>query len=448
MRLDGKQQGGVYDDAQYLHFTPDEQHLVFTVKRNSKWVLIEDGQERSPEYSSVTSVASQPKGSAIAYCACQEKKCRLVVNGSATGSEYEDISYPQYSEDGKRIAYFGKHGKKWVAVVDGKEFGPEVDELDFGHWGFSPDSSRFYVAARIKGEWAYFVDGAAGPHFAALSLVSFTSDGQHYAYAGTEAKYTFSPFSKHKTVGTLILDGQPKGSFEGKGFGGFMKAMGGVQEDIVRGVRSFTPDFHGLSDPDFNPEGKLVYAARREKGDVAVFVGAEAGTGFDEIVSPIIFTPDAKHFAYIAQDGDDFVEVRDNQPGAKFPGKRKVSFVSWIATSEDAAHLAYEIVRGGSQFQAGRTNRALRRVVIDGQAGPEYDALGLSAFRFIKGAGHYGYEVHGAEGNRDRVVVDGHESKLYDSVFSGSLDYDTDNKSFSFVARDSEKFLLVRFPIQ
>lgn len=440
VRWDGKQQGGVYDDAEFLHFTPDEQHLIFAAKRHSKWVFIEDGQEHTPEYSSVTSVAFQPKGNASAYCGCREKKCRLVVNGMPTGEEYEEISYPQYSPDGKRTGYLGKRGKKWVAVVDGKELGPEVDGLDFDVWGFSPDGTRFYAAARIKRNWMYVVDGTAGPPFDVVSPISFTSDGKHYAYAGTEARHSFG---ETRTFGTLILDGEPKDEFEGSGFGSALQAFGGVHEVIARGVRIFSANFHGLSSPEFNPDGNLVYAARRGFGDVAVFVGAKAGVGFDDIVSLIIFTPDAKHFAYIAQVGDDFVEVRDNHSGAKFPGKRKRSLVSWIAMSEDATHFAYEIVRGGTQFEYGRTHRALRRVVIDGQAGPEYDALRLTAFRFTKNVAHYGYEVHGVEGDRDRVVVDGHESKLFDSVFSSSLHYDADNKTFWFVARDGQKFLRV-----
>jgi len=462
VRLDGKQQGGIYDDARHLQFTPDEQHLLFAAKRNSKWVLIRDGQEHSPEYSEISYVVFQPRGTAMAYCACQEKKCRLVVDGSPTGAEYEDITHPQYTRDGKRLAYLGKQEKKWLAVVDGKQLGPEVDKFygydihghdisnernthaQFDDWGFSWDSSRSYVAAAMEGKWMYVIDGAAGPGFDVVSPVGFSSDGKHYAYAGTQAKFGFS---KEKTFGTLVLDGEAKASFEGKGFGGFWKEMGTRQtEYIVRGVLRFTPDFHGLSGPQFTFEGKLVYAARRSKGDAAVFVGEEAGPGFDEIASPIVFTRDAKHFAYIAQQGEDFVEVRDNRPGAKFLGKRKLSFVSWIAMTDDAAHLAYEIVRGGETFKAGRTSHALRRVVIDGQAGPEYDADGLYSFRFTKDFAHYGYEVHRVEGKHDRVVVDGHESKLYESVFRGSLAYAAGEKTFSFVAQDGQKLLRVTFP--
>ncbi len=298
VRLDGKQQGAPYEEVKYLRFSPDEQHLVFAAKRNSNWVLMLDGQERSPEYSLITPVTFQPEGASMAYCACEQKNCRLVVDGSASGADYDEITYPKYSSDGRRIAYFGKRGRKWVAVVDGKEFGPEVDGLWFRDWGFSPDGRHLYAAALLKRnwknpmnrDWRYVVDGTPGPPYAVLSPIAFSRDGKHYAYAGMDAKYAFS--LKLKTLGTLLLDGQPNASYQGEG-GEWLTGMGGVLEVIVRGVRNFAPDFDGLSNPGFNPEGKLVYAARRDQGDVAVIVGGEEGPAFEEIVSPVIFTSHA-----------------------------------------------------------------------------------------------------------------------------------------------------------
>ncbi len=46
----------------------------------------------------------------------------------------------------------------------------------------------------------------------------------------------------------------------------------------------------------------------------------------------------------------------------------------------------------------GHTNRALRQIVIDGKAGPEYDVDGLYGFRYTQDWKHYGYEVHGVNG--------------------------------------------------
>ncbi len=93
------------------------------------------------------------------------------------------------------------------------------------------------------------------------------------------------------------------------------KFLGG---HILTGVHDYHPYFHGLSNPSYEPGGKLVYAARRDKG-VAVFVGDDAGQEFSDIVSPIIFSPDAQHFAYVAQLGGNLVEVHDNHAGFHLP---------------------------------------------------------------------------------------------------------------------------------
>ncbi len=114
----------------------------------------------------------------------------------------------------------------------------------------------------------------------------------------------------------------------------------------------------------------------------------------------------------------------------------------------DAAHLAYEIVRGGGQFEAGATARALRRVVLDGQAGSEYDALSLTGFRFTSGFAHNGYEIHGVEGKHDRVVVDGRESRLYDEVLSNSLSFHREDQKASFIARDGQRIVHVSYWIR
>ena len=186
--LDGKQQGGIYDEVKSLSFNDDESHFAFLAKRKSSWVLVLDGQEHSPEYSKASSLEFQPASSSTAFGGCNKKKCRLVVDGAEIGTEYSDISYPQYSRDGKRLAFLGKHEKKWIANIDGKEAGPELDDIWGSAWGFTRDATRLYVAGRIKNNWMYSIDGQLGPGFEVISYLRFSPDGQHYAYGGATSK--------------------------------------------------------------------------------------------------------------------------------------------------------------------------------------------------------------------------------------------------------------------
>lgn len=437
VRVDGKKSGGDYDEVKYLRFSENQQHVAFVAKRRSKWVLVLDGEERSGEYGRMTAPDLSPSGLHYAAGACQGKKCRPIVDGEEVGPEFEDISFVDFSKDGEHYAFLGKRKGKWVLVLDGKERGPEMN--DFENWGFYRSGEHIAVAARIDKDWTWVVDGVPGPGMDVLSPLDFTSDGKHFVYGGTDASWGFK---KQSTRGVIVVDGQIKERYEGKGFGGGWKGLFGVQERIRTGVTNLSPDFHGVSDPQYSSDGKLIYAGRREKGDVAVYVDGTPGPAFEDIVSPIAVTEEARHIAYIVKRGDFFVEIRDQQPGPSFPGKREVSYVESILLSPDGKHLAYEIVRGGSEFKAGRTRRALRRVVLDGQAGAEYDALDISSFRFSPGKDHFAYEVVGAQKDRDMVVCDGMEGKLYDALFTGSLKF-LDDQTLEFVARDGRRFLRV-----
>ncbi len=441
VRLDGKQQGDAYDEIKSLAFSSDESHFAFFGKRSSEWIFVLDGQPRSNGYSTATDAAFQPAGPGMAYGECREKKCRLVVDGSETGAEYEDVSFPLYSPDGKRIAYVAKRSKKWVAVVDGKELGPEFDQIWFSSWGFSPGGGRFFVTGRVKGDFLHAVDGVATPGFEVLSRIAFSRDEKHYAYSGANSK---GGLKKQTISGTVVKDGQPVATYEGKGMMGKWSLVGGTEQVMLGGVRTLTTDFHGVSAPEFDPEGKLVYAARRDKGDVAVFQGTDAGPGFDEILSKVVFTPDAQHFAYVARLNGDFVEVRDNKVVRTIPaGKRGATEVGRIAISSDGSHLGYETISGGRNFKAGETPRAYRTAIVDGQSGPEYNALGMVDFAFDPDAHHYFYEVIGADDKRDLVDVDGHDSRLYD--LATNLHYLADSKKIEFVARDGSHLLRVTY---
>ena len=246
----------------------------------------------------------------------------------------------------------------------------------------------------------------------------------------------------------MVIDGKAGETYEGRGMAGSLSILGGTWEYMIGGVHEFVADFHGVSGPRFSSGGKLAYAVRRGKNDEAVLVGGEAGPGFEEVISPVIFSRDASHFAYIAKRDGEFLEVRDHQVGQKFSlskTKNRATDVPWIMMSADGAHLAYEIVSGGQQFKGGSTERALRSVVMNGKAGPEYDALGLENFDFSEDASHYHYEVHGAKDDRDIVSVDGHESRLYNSVWA--TDFAANGKSVTFFARDDRRFFRVTYPL-
>lgn len=438
VKFDGVQQGGTYEDVRFLTISKDEQHLAFAAKRRSKWVVVVNSEEKTQEYGRVTAMNLSADGKHLAFGACREKKCHVVLDGQETGPEFEDISYPKFSQDGSHYSYGGKRNRRWVMLLDGKELGPEMQ--DFLVWFFSPDGNHLAVAALMKNGWTWIVDGNPGPAYEVISPLSFSEDSKHFTYGGSSSSGG-SFGKKQKVLGALVVDGKVQETYEGRGFGGGWQGVFATYS-IASGLRAFRPDFHGLSTPDYAPNGGLIYAARKGEDNVVVFANSETGPPIEDLVSPIASTKDARHIGYIAKRGDTFVEMRDHKPTASFPGKREVSFVDTMAISEDGEHLAYVIVRGGNMFKQGSTERALRRVVLDSQAGPEYDALDIENVEFNSNGKHFFYEVRGARGDRDLVVFDGMEGLLYDAVFRNSTKF-IDDTSIEFVAREGQKFLRV-----
>jgi hypothetical protein len=440
VRLDGKQLGAIYQEVHiYLRGKAEDPHVLMVAKRQGKWVALYDGQESTSEYESMTNADIGPEGHPVIVGGClAKKKCYLIVNGKETGPEFEDIAAPDFNLKSGHYVYFGQRSKKWVAMLDGKETGPEMDDFSRVIWG--PEGKYLTVAARLDKKYTWIVDGKPGPLFDVIGEIVFSRDGQHYAYGGARVK---SGFGSQEVRGSIVVDGQERTeSWKGEGLTGGWTAILGSYRYVLKGVKSLSADFHGVSDPAFTADGNVMFARRQEDGHVVVHFGGRAGPAFDDMVSSIYTSDDGKHVAYIAREGDKFVEVRDQVAGAGFPGKREVSFVGWMAMNKDLTHLAYEIVRGGNEFKQGRTRRALRRVVIDGKGGPEYDSYNLVPSRFSEDGNHYLYTVHGAKGDRDLMVFDGVEGPLYDDVFSPSARF-IDNQTVEFVARQGRRFLRV-----
>ena len=133
-------------------------------------------------------------------------------------------------------------------------------------------------------------------------------------------------------------------------------------------------------------------------------------------------------------------EVQNVRPD----GGHRVPILGAVTLSPDGQRVVYELGWGGFSFSTGYTTQALRRVVLDGQVGKEYDAFDLDEFSFSDDSRHFAYEVHGppdknAKG-KSLVVTDGQEGKLYDEVIHRSMSLFSGEGSVTYVAREGRKF--------
>lgn len=112
-----------------------------------------------------------------------------------------------------------------------------------------------------------------------------------------------------------------------------------------------------LGNPVFSPDGRrLGYRAQRGEARFVV-VDAQSGPPWHRVSAPV-FSPDSRHVAYWARDpGKEFI-VHDREPGPRTEGVGLPVF-------SPGGKLAYR-VSDGSRW----------RVMVDGTAGPSFDAIG------------------------------------------------------------------------
>jgi hypothetical protein len=432
--LDGTRLGEVYDEVRYLNFLGHR--LTFIGRQKSSWALVADGEVIAGGYSKLTVPDMAPSGE-IVVGGCREKVCVLLVEGDATGPAFEDIGAPDFSPAGDRLVYYGKRGKQWAAVIDGEETDLRFDGWATHRWGAG--GARLATAAYIGSKSTWIVDGTPGPLFDVIGHIGFSADGRHFAYGGANASLGLAA---QPVTGVIVVDGELlETTYPGRGMLGGWTYLLGSGQYISKGLKALSADFHGISDPHFTVAGELVFGQRLGDGRVVVAVGDTRGPAFDDIVSPVLVTGVRPGLAYVAKQGDAFIEVRDQVVGPSFPAKRDVTFVQWIAVTPQG-RLMYELVRGGGEFKAGNTRRALRRLVVDGVAGPEYNALGI-ACRWSADERHQLCRIEGADRDRHRIVLDGLEgSLLYDDVSPASIEF-PEEAATRFIARRGRHILHV-----
>jgi hypothetical protein len=187
----------------------------------------------------------------------------------AAGKTFDDIrSEPCFSSDGKRMAYVARRGLKVLAVVDGVE-GKEYDHDDTMmdkirltyDIRFSPDSQHVAYVAKEGGKQFLVLDGVEGKAYDQIWWYKspFSPDSRRTAYLAWAGGKEY-----------VVVDGQ-----EGKAY----------------------RDAYGLV---WSPDSKqIAFKTGTEKGECVVVDGAE-GRPYDRILMLTGFSPDSRHFAYVA----------------------------------------------------------------------------------------------------------------------------------------------------
>jgi Tol biopolymer transport system component len=373
-------------------FSPDGKHVVYSAKKDTKWTMVVDNQEGA-EYDAIGDLIFSPDGKHLAYVA----DGRLVVLDGLEEGNYGRVAVdPVFSPDSRHLAYLASTGRGFFLVLDG-QVDANSSGIRPGTFAFSPDSKHTaYVvdsttaAGDFTGKHFVVVDGHADAEYDDVYPPPFFSpDGKRVAYVASLGGKQF-----------LVVDGQA-----------------GARYDSVNGS-PMSAGSTSVSSPLFSPDGKHIACAAKKNNKCLVVVDGQPGAEYDYIGS-LIFSPDSKHFAYVAfisgggligtwpnptkdtrvvvvdghedkayaQIGESIAFSPDgkrledgDQNGPKVADQKLVVSgdvsTSPKITSPDQKHVAYELIGASKWMQTPRMNLGGVRdacVVLDGQAGPLYD---------------------------------------------------------------------------
>ncbi len=171
-----------------------------------------------------------------------------------------------------------------------------------------------------------------------------------------------------------------------------------------------------------SPDNRRIAYATMESGKIVVVDGKKEAK-YINLGKDLIFSPNGKHLAYGAYDGNNWFVVMDGIEGKKYGDFIEHS----IVFSPDSQKIAYVANEIGKWF-----------VVVDGNEESKYDRIGIPLL-FSPDSKRIAYFA--AEGVKGFVVVDGKEEKRYEPI--GNLTFSPDSKRVAYGAKKGKESQVV-----
>ncbi len=391
--------GPAYDDVGKPLFSPDSEHVAYAARKGEKWFVVVDGEEMGP-YENV-----------------------------AVWTPHGDYAFV-FSADSLRLAYVAQRNGKQFLVAGGKE-GPGCDEVC--DVGFSPDSSRLAYEARRGKKWFVMLDGEEGPSYDGIVYFRFSPDSERFSYRAWKEKgillkrreeflivdgRKFGPYQQFSVYG-------PRVSPDGKRFAFSARdRRTGAEVVVIDGKEEPTP-FEWVSHLSFSRDSKrLAYTGSLgwpPECPYATVVDGERITGYDSCYS-LVFSPDSKHIAYVAEkEGRHFVVV-DGHVG------RPYEDIWWRPEfSADSSRVAYAAAKNGRMV-----------AVVDGAEEGDYEGMKYGLMIFSPNSARYAYAA--TKGPREFVVVDGKRYRSYEEIYR--VEFSPDSARFAYTAREGKEWIV------
>jgi len=359
------------------------------------------------------------------------------------------VSQLAISPDASRVAYVLHQGSGSAVTVDGRQ-GRRYDEVRGVI--FSPDSRRLAFAAKSRGKWRVVADRAESRAYDDVSDPRFSPDSRRLMFeagrGGTIGQSTpwWEVDRKKGRAGRyrLVVNGVESQAYDWIGYWGDLFTDRGVAYWARRGRKHVVVvngragrQYDWIWGPYLSPDGRrIAYAgSQREGADLRFFVvvdGVRSGPYSFLGKQFFAFSPDSKHYAYLAYRGGELLLVADGRE--QVLGAHSQENFAYVGLSRDGKHLAYST----RSSVGGRW-----AIVLDGREGKEYDGVALESPRFSPDSRHFAY-VALADRESWVVVVDGQEGKHYAGVAAASLVFSPNSSHLACIAgRAGEQFVVV-----
>lgn len=358
-------------------FSREGGHFAYFATPSAKGgtALVLDGQEfpidEEIDEAIDSTLVLSPNGQHFAYVVVKKSQFRpakVVVSDRVLGRLYDAVGRPVFSWDGERMGYVAQRRDRWVVVVD------EVESNEYlSVTGPVFDLTGRHVSYTAGDRWNRYLfrDGEYVDLEVGATDLQFSRDGRHRAYVAPRGA---------KQV--LVVDGRD-----------------GQPWERIRADTSL-----------FGPDGNhAAYWGARGASWILIVDGKEIWEQ-KESPSPLQFTPDGKHVVHTQSRGWRSRVIVDATPGHEY----------------DAIGLPRLSVNGRVGYVA-RSGR-LWMVVVDDVEGPGFERIGSPAFSLD--GNHVAYCAWTAS-DRACVIIDGQKGPEFDAVIpygptyhpDGALDY-------------------------
>jgi hypothetical protein len=452
-----------------------------------------------PSYRALSPRPLSPDGKHFAWRNCAgnsikdpSKGCPLLRDGEVVG---QGVLTFQFLADGKLLSEsVDARGKEWSLAIDGKEIVRAVKAWEkvfspFRGLTLSPDYKRFACVgwrvpviigqgsisekngtkteAPIVWEgYSMIVDGKVDTPAKGVrppvgfGLPVFSPDGTRLAYVIIESaekkgfwdtkhfdarvKVDDSLGQSFHSVWSAFSRNEPTPSFVLQLGSGLLTETYPLLTGVV------DPDWYGVGTPVFSPDSKRVaYAAKRGAKDFVIVLDGkiQEWPHAEHILTGPVFSPDSEHLVYLAQDGGLSMVVVDGVAKNKEPANT-YNFAESLTYTPQGKPV-YVAGIGGDSYRRRETNKARRRVVVDGVAGKEYNCDAIENLLVSPDGKHVAYTVLSGSflGKKTTVVLDGQEGKPYDDFFPDSMRF-TEGASLTYIAGDERGYFRVTHSVE